>query len=87
MNILLLLTSATEQVSETLNYEALRTQAILELPIWQVIIIGLIASVLFIGIFMLIFMLVSHTINFILIMVDKYYEKTGKKRPIKKYKH
>lgn len=86
MNILLLLNSATDKISETPNYEALKTQAILELPIWQVIVIGVIASVLFIAIFIVIFMLVSHTINFILIMIDKYYEKTGKKRPIKKYK-
>lgn len=87
MNILLFLTTATEKISETPNYEALKTQAILDLPVWQVIVLGVIASVLFIGVFMLIFMLISYIINFILIIIDKNYEKSGKKRPIRKHKH
>lgn len=85
-NIFFLLSSTVEQTSQNLDYNALATQVMLETPLWQLILIGLIASILFIAVFMGIFIAISYIISFILTIIDKYYEKTGKKRPIRKYK-
>lgn len=68
---------------ETINQAELM-QELTNIPVWQTIIVGLIASVLFVVVFLAVFMIVSTIIGFIMKCVDKYYEKTGKKRPIKK---
>lgn len=86
MNTFLWITATQATQESTVSMDALAAQAMLETPPLQLLGIGLIAAIIFLGVFLLVFYIVSSTMNLILKLIDTYYEKTGKKRPIKKKK-
>ena len=72
------------EATTAINIDAMAVETMLDTPLWQLGLLAVVAAAIFILFFIIVFVIVSAILKWIDGLIDLYYKKKGKKRPINK---